>query len=180
MKMRHAGRIPRLYEAVTRGDDRAMRLSWLSWLLLLLVACGGSERAPSPAAEPAETSRGATTTQPSTESEPATVATSTADPLCLPIVHGCGCAYQCALGRRRPDGRYDVTHAGQDSRVDIAVLENRCFDADGRSLHDIDDLPEGARCLDVFYDQTPCGGECIPTTDYLDCRLDEGRCLPAP
>jgi hypothetical protein len=130
------------------------------WVLgasaLLLTACGGAER--EPAATVAAGDPEASSTPPA--------------PVCAPLVSGCGCAYQCALGRPRPDGRYDVTHDLQDSRTDEAALVRRCFDAAGRAH------PEAGatRCVDVFDDLTPCGGECIPSLAYLDCVLSGDRC----
>jgi len=36
-----------------------------------------------------------------------------------------------------------------------------------------------AGCRDVFYDRSSCGGECIPSTQYLTCHVaDGGRCVP--
>ena len=127
---------------------------------LLLAGCGAAEReAP----------------EPSAPSTPAPVEAPPAE-VCAPLVSGCGCAYQCALGRRRPDGRYDVTHDYQDSRVDQAALERRCFDAAGRAYPG--PTAETPRCLDVFSEVEICGGECIPSTQFLDCVLSDGRCAP--
>lgn len=129
----------------------------LGWCGLLLAGCGAAEpdaadptAAPAPIEAPSE--------------------------LCAPLVSGCGCAYQCALGRARADGRYDVTHDYQDSRVDEAALERRCFDAAGHAYPG--PTAEATRCLDVFSDLGACGGECIPSTQFLDCVLSEGRCAP--
>ncbi len=80
----------------------------------------------------------------------------------LPLVSGCGCAYQCARGLRvGADGVWEVTHDLLDSTTVKAVVERRCFDEKGHA--------NPGDCTRVFYDRTPCGGECIPTTQYLRC-----------
>jgi hypothetical protein len=153
-------------------QKRSIRLALVS--LVLSTACGATEREPASTTEPAPVS---TASEPPVAEPPPT---EPAEARCLPIIHGCGCAYQCALGEPREDGRWDVTHAAQDSRIDVATLERRCFDTQGRSFLESDDLPDPVRCMDVYYDQSPCGGECIPTTEFLDCAIREGSCAPAP
>jgi hypothetical protein len=142
----------------------ALALSWLAApaaaqtdaVTIAMASCGAmnGEPTPAPSAPIAEGAR------------------------CLPVVHGCGCAYACGLGSRRDDGRYDVTHDFQDSRADVADLERRCFDAAGHAFSEAGAPPEATRCIGVFYDRTPCGGECIQTTAYLDCALADRRCAP--
>jgi hypothetical protein len=104
-----------------------------------------------------------------------------ADPVCHPIVSGCGCAYQCARGMRVDDtGRWQVTHDFQDSRLDDAVVERWCFDASGHGSRAGGAQVEATQCLDVFYDLTPCGGKCLPTVQYLRCHAlaNEDYCAP--
>lgn len=80
----------------------------------------------------------------------------------LPLVSGCGCAYQCARGVRvGPDGVWDVTHDFLDSATLKAVIETRCFNDAG--------LASAGDCQKVFFDRTACGGECVPTTAHLRC-----------
>jgi hypothetical protein len=97
--------------------------------------------------------------------------------LCHPIVSGCGCAYQCARGLRViRQGRWQVIHDDQDSRTDEATLEHWCFDDAGHGYPARGAPANAKRCLDVFHDGTGCGGECIPTTEYLGCHATGDRC----
>lgn len=121
---------------------------------------------------------GAAGGEPPAAADPAAGAGAPRGDVCAPLVSGCGCAYQCGLGRPRPDGRYDVTHDFQDSRVDLAALGRRCFDAEGRAYHEGAAPAAATRCIDVLDDLGACGGECIPSVDFLDCALSEGRCAP--
>lgn len=93
------------------------------------------------------------------------------DATVLPLVSGCGCAYQCARGLRvRPDGAWDVTHDLLDSATVRASIERWCFDAKGHAYPELGAPKEATECKRVFFDGTPCGGECIPTTTYVRCR----------
>lgn len=97
---------------------------------------------------------------------------------CLPVVSGCGCAYVCGESIRcNPDGTYEIVHDFLDSATVSASVERWCFDAAG---HGSPEAREGevasAACLEVFFDGTPCGGECIPTTEFSRCGVVEGRC----
>jgi hypothetical protein len=88
----------------------------------------------------------------------------------LPIVSGCGCAYQCARAlRTNPDGVWEVTHDFLDSTTVSAVIERRCFDDKGHAYAEAGAPKEATYCRRVFYDRSSCGGECIPTTAYLRC-----------
>jgi hypothetical protein len=99
--------------------------------------------------------------------------------LCLPLVSGCGCAYVCAQSMRQIDAtRHEVVHDHQDSRVDEAIVERRCFDAAGNAYPEQGAPREATNCRDVFSDNTPCGGECVPSTQYLNCHDENGRCVP--
>lgn len=102
------------------------------------------------------------------------------DALCLPLVSGCGCAHACALGTRDlGEGRHEIARDPQDHRGEVAVVQRWCFDARGTGSP-AEAAPAGAtRCQDVFYDRTPCGGECIPDLRFLSCRFAEGRCAPS-
>jgi hypothetical protein len=145
--------------------------------LVGLASCGAAERDAPPSREPDSEEPG--TGVPLAEPPPPIApAPAPPDTLCLPVVSGCGCAYVCGIGRRRPDGRFDVNHDYQDSRVDEAALERRCFDAAGHTYPERGAPPDATRCIDVFYDLTPCGGECIPSTHFLDCVLRDGHCRP--
>ncbi len=146
---------------------------------LVIASCGGAERDASPPDPPAAPdSDPATATRTNDETPTPQVGSTRADSLCLAVVHGCGCAYVCGLGRLRADAHYDVVHDFQDSRVDEMARERRCFDARGHAYPEDGAPADATRCIDVFYDLTPCGGECIPTTDYLDCVLVDDRCAP--
>ncbi|MFN7700706.1 MAG: hypothetical protein ACK5U8_22600 [Deltaproteobacteria bacterium] len=125
-------------------------------------------------------SSGGTAAEPAHAETPAQARpTSSASTLCLPLVSGCGCAYVCAQSLRQLDAtRHDVVHDLLDSRTDEAVVERRCFDAAGHAYPEGGAPPEATNCRAVFYDLTPCGGECIPSTEYLDCHVIEGRCRP--
>jgi hypothetical protein len=135
-------------------------------LVLVVPGC----RSPTPPPEPVSTP-GAEDGQPEPQ-----VQSSEHEALCLPVVSGCGCAYVCGESiRRNADGMYEVVHDFLDSTTVIATVERWCFDTAG---HGSPALPtEGTRCRDVFFDRSPCGGECIPTTAYLGCRVVEGRCV---
>jgi hypothetical protein len=88
----------------------------------------------------------------------------------LPLVSGCGCAYQCGRSiRQRPDGVWDVTHDHLDSTTVSAVIERWCFDEKGRAYPEAGAPKDATFCRRVFYDRTPCGGECIPTTSFVRC-----------
>ena len=88
----------------------------------------------------------------------------------LPLVSGCGCAYQCAHSvRHKPDGVWDVTHDYLDSTTVSAVIERRCFDEKGHAYPEAGAPKDATYCRRVFYDRTPCGGECIPTTTFVKC-----------
>ncbi|MGZ3421780.1 MAG: hypothetical protein ACXVEE_28150 [Polyangiales bacterium] len=88
----------------------------------------------------------------------------------LPLVSGCGCAYQCAHGiRRGPEGVWDVTHDFLDSATIKAVIQRWCFDDKGHAYPEASAPKEASFCRLVFYDRTPCGGECIPTTKFTHC-----------
>lgn len=88
----------------------------------------------------------------------------------LPLVSGCGCAYQCAHAvRQGPDGVWEVTHDLLDSTTVRAVVERRCFDDRGNAYPEAGAPKEAKLCRQVFYDRTPCAGECIPTTAFLRC-----------
>ncbi len=138
-------------------------------LVLLAVACtrGAPPSAPSPAA--------ATTTP------GASVERRSDGPRCLPIVSGCGCAYACALTVHLLDGGvHEVAHDLQDSRLDRVTVERWCFDEAGHGAPERGANPAQRGCIEVFYDGTPCGGECVPRTDVLRCALVENRCAAAP
>jgi hypothetical protein len=144
------------------------RMALVTLGLAGLLGCGGSpdrdeSTEPAPAVEPGEAEEAA-------ESG-----------LCLPLVSGCGCAYVCASAMRElGEGRYEVSHDYQDSRLDEAVVQGWCFDPEGRGSPQPGAPETHQNCLDVFFDQTPCGGECIPSTDFLACRRPpEGSCGPA-
>jgi hypothetical protein len=114
--------------------------------------------------------------------QPAAVhaANETAAPTCRPLVSGCGCAYACAEGfEETSPKRWRVIHDGLDSTTIDAVLQDWCFDEAGHGfpVHAINTPPPtDRRCIEVFYDQSPCGGECIPTTEHLGCAAAGDRC----
>jgi hypothetical protein len=123
-------------------------------LLFLLAGCTES-KAPHAIADPAADARPA---------PPKEV-------LSLPLVSGCGCAYRCAQGvRPRGDGGWDITHDLLDSTTMPATIERWCFDAKGHGYPEIGAPKEATDCQRVFHDRSPCGGECIPSTQYLHCR----------
>lgn len=88
----------------------------------------------------------------------------------LPLVSGCGCAYQCGRGLRvDADGVWEITHDLLDSTSVKAVIERWCFDEKGHAYPEAGAPKEARACRRVFYDRTACGGECIPTTAHLRC-----------
>lgn len=140
-------------------------------LALLTAACtrGAPPSAPPP---------------PVTTSPPAHPAVSAAPidgPRCLPIVSGCGCAYACASTVHLLDGGvHEVAHDLQDSRLDRVTVARWCFDAAGHGSPERRANPAQRDCVEVFFDGTPCGGECIPRTDVLRCASVENHCAAAP
>ncbi len=105
--------------------------------------------------------------------------TAAATQVCHPIVSGCGCAYQCATGMRETSpGHWQVTHDLQDSRLDDTETERWCFDDAGHGSPAAGAPATATRCIDVFFDGTPCGGECIPTAAFLGCHASGDRCVP--
>lgn len=102
-------------------------------------------------------------------------------PRCLPIVSGCGCAYACASTVHLLDGGvHEVAHDLQDSRLDRVTVARWCFDAAGHGAPEQHANPAQRDCIEVFFDGTPCGGECIPRTDVLRCASVENHCAAAP
>jgi hypothetical protein len=95
------------------------------------------------------------------------------------VVSGCGCAYVCGSSlRRNVDGTSEIVHDLLDSATVTSEVQRWCFDDAG---HGSSAPPDGgaAGCRDVFYDRSSCGGECIPSTQYLTCHVaDGGRCVP--
>jgi len=142
--------------------------------LALVAAC--SRGAPPPAASPVSVPPpDAPVVAPRTDP----VAARAAERRCLPLVSGCGCAYVCALTMNLlPDGAHEVTHDLQDSRVDRATIERWCFDAAGHGSPASAARADQRQCMEVFFDGTGCGGECVPRTDVLRCALVGTRCAP--
>ncbi|MEM9073637.1 MAG: hypothetical protein AAGE52_34425 [Myxococcota bacterium] len=143
----------------------ALVMRILSSFVLVLVGCGAPSAPPRSESQTAESSDRAEVPQ---------GAPSADAPLCLPLVSGCGCAYQCARGEREVDGQWQVSHDFQDSRLDNATVQRWCFDAAGRGRPAQDGDRDG--CREVFFDGTPCGGECIPTTAFLECHAVDQHC----
>ena len=138
---------------------------WFLLLTLSMTACA-TRRSAAPHAVP----------QPHTAND-APPAVTGSDAPCLPLVSGCGCAYICASGFRRIDDRtYDVVHDLQDSRLDRATIERWCFDAAGHGAPARAANATMTRCRDVFFDGSPCGGECIPGVLSGRCEIIDGRC----
>ena len=136
----------------------------LTLSLLLAISCRSTATPPDRGAHPASITAPAPTTP-------------DAGPLCLPLVSGCGCAYACAQAVRRTGAQtYEVSHFGQDSRLDTAQVERWCFDAQGHGSPFNQAIAPQGPCRQVFYDRTPCGGECIPSLQFLQCVMAEGRC----
>lgn len=132
--------------------------------LLLVAACGATATPAKPAVEVV-----------------AVTADGGSGPLCLPVVSGCGCAYACGTSlRRNADGTYEIVHDLLDSATVIAERARWCFDDAGRGTPAFAAEPAGQGCIDVFYDRTSCGGECIPQTAHLRCRAVEGACRSEP
>ena len=94
--------------------------------------------------------------------------------LCLPLVDECGCSFLCARGVRHVEGnQYEVSHAGQGSRLDQATRTRLCFDERGVSSPD-DGTRVDVECMDTFQ-WGACGGECIPSP-VPTCRIVDGSC----
>jgi hypothetical protein len=144
-----------------------------SWIIFVTAAaCSGTR--PTPDQAPTQTQDGGGGVDAGARIE----APDASAPLCLPVVSGCGCAYVCGTSmRRNDDGSYEIVHDRLDSTTVTADVQQWCFDAAG---HGSPAPPTGGTgCRDVFYDRSACGGECIPTTQYLACYVDnEGRCVP--
>ena len=146
----------------------------ISSIALVAAALGCSTPTPEPAPQPAQVA----IQEPGETAETTETPTPTEDQHCLPLVSGCGCAYVCARSLRRIDAeRWAVVHDYQDSRVDEATIERWCFDETGVGSS-AETGSTGEACQDVFYDRTPCGGECAPTTDFLECHFVDDRCIP--
>lgn len=140
-------------------------------LLALIASCHTRHPTTPRAVAPAPASA------PIAPSVSAVTATDAERALCLPIVSGCGCAYACAWSVRRIDvTTYEVAHDFQDSRLDRVVVERACFDAAGTRTSHTAESGSPSGCIDVFYDRTPCGGECIPRPEYLHCGFVGERC----
>lgn len=91
-------------------------------------------------------------------------------PVCRPVVSGCGCAYRCARSvEDLGEARHRVTPASEGEPADVVELQRWCFDADGRGGPEAIADATRTRCLEVFYDRSPCAGECIPNARWLDC-----------
>lgn len=140
--------------------------------LCLAVGCGSAEA-------PASVTAPETHAEPTPPAPPTPPPPPASTPTCHPIVSGCGCAYQCATGvHETSPGHWQVVHDLQDSRLDDAEIQRWCFDATGLGSPAAGPAANATRCLDVFFDGTPCGGECIPTTAYLGCHAVGDRCAP--
>ena len=154
-----------------------MRARFLVALFALLFAACGSGQG-SPASE-APASEAPASEAPVSETPASTQGTTEQARRCLPVVHGCGCAERCGDGFQQADGSWGIVRPMGDSALEAVTLERRCFDSTGVSYPEEGHPPAASNCIDVFYDQTPCGGECIPRTDFLSCALnDEGNCAP--
>ncbi len=141
----------------------------MSFVCVLAIACQSSAeppRAESPSTETTEAPTEAPTAVAATEAQPQARR-------CLPVVHGCGCAYRCGDGFQQADGSWGITNPLADSMLDAVELQHWVFDDAGRGHHPSSDNPVPGS-IPVFYDRTPCGGECIPTTTYLSCETDNG------
>ena len=142
-----------------------------SLALLFCIAACGAPAAPEhvePAASPAE----------ATERAAVAETDLPAADLCLPMVSGCGCSALCARGTRHLEGqRYEVSHAGQRSRIDIGTLSRWCFTPEGiGTLQGEGSVePVGTTCVDAFW-VGACGGECIPTP-IPSCGFVDGSCV---
>jgi hypothetical protein len=67
-----------------------------------------------------------------------------------------------------------------DSISITADAQRWCFDPEGRGTMQgstATGASRDARCREVFYDRSACGGECIPTKQHLGCHDDKGACV---
>ena len=103
-------------------------------------------------------------------------------PVCHPAVSGCGCAYACATGvAMAADRTWTIQHDRQYRSPTTAIIEAWCFDPRGVGKRaDPASAAKDARttCVDVFDEQSMCGGECIPSTAFLGCHAEGDRCVP--
>ncbi len=136
---------------------------------LVAAACGSSSTPrPSTSDRPVpESLRGS-----ARPASPTPGSTGTIAPLCLPVVHGCGCAYRCGRGvEQLPTGQWRVAFEPPQAVPVLAKVHRLCFDERGHVKTD------GERCLDVFDENSPCGGECVPSNEYFGCRAEGDRCV---
>ena len=146
---------------------------------MMLVACACGAPPTGEPGTPSDARRAPIEPRPVEAASPSTEAAEDGA-LCLPIVSGCGCAYQCAWSvHALADGTHQVAHDFLDSALVDATVERHCFDAAGHGSPARGAPADATRCLDVFYDGSACGGGCIASTEYLDCRSVDDRCAPS-
>ncbi len=160
-------------------------LYFAGWFGCLLMACGPSGHGatstsePPPDEAPEEAPAEAPVVQTS-QAEPPTPPTGVPQSRrCLPLVSGCGCAHRCADGFQQADLSWGVPRPMGDSALDPVDLQQWVFDAAGSGHMRVGEERDG-EVIEVFYDRTPCGGECIPSRTFLSCGLIDGSCSPAP
>ena len=156
----------------------------------IVAACNG-ERSPPPKAASmpgsdafANVSAPAAPTDPSSATAATTGAVDDLDGVqsrrCLPLLNGCGCADGCGDGFSQRGRGWGVVRPWGDSALDEVTRERRCFDSRGVSYLEHDAPAAASNCIDVFVAPMACGGECIPTTDFLRCSIDpDGGCGPS-
>lgn len=154
---------PRSRPVAAHRPARAPLRVVLGALVLAVAACGPAS--PEPAAPPSSNAPPPALPAPSAAAEvPA------AGGACLPLVHGCGCAYDCAraVGATPGDPPHMIVEVASTGARIEADVSSWC---DGQAF-----LCPGGR--PGYYDRTPCGGECIPTRAFDGCHLENGRCVP--
>jgi hypothetical protein len=76
---------------------------------------------------------------------------------CYMVIGACGCAEGCAMGQ--------------------PSVARWCFDEQGNGSVLQGKGPPG-RCFDVIEKPQACGGECIPSTAFFHCHVENSACVP--
>lgn len=148
-----------------------------------LLACGGTQEEAAEPGHEAETREETQDEAPAPRPEPRPELSSTSESgqprACLPRISGCGCAYACAAGFQQADGSWGVVDPMADSALRPVRRAIGIRDAQGKiwppSPAETDD--SNGR-LDAFFDNTPCGGECVAQPRYESCVERQGECVP--
>lgn len=162
-----------------QGQREALQARIMTTVVFAVVmsSCGSTSPPPEQAFQEVSTQE-APAQEEATREAPDAQVTNDGSLRCLPVVNGCGCAYVCGHAiSENADGSFEVVHDFQDSATTNVVIARWCFDDAGRGSPE-STAPSEAHCKDVFDERSSCGGECIPTTEFLSCHIEEGNCVP--